>query len=110
MEKNKNQDSVATSTEEWEYSEASKTFAFTLPTTNLPVKIRLMTPEDIKNLEAAKKQKEKLNLPFNQTIEFVRTVLVEASGIVDQANLNKLAEVLPAGDVRKIEQFTSGYS
>ena len=102
LEKNKNQDSVATSTEEWEYSEASKTFAFTLPTTNLPVKIRLMTPEDIKNLEAAKKQKEKLNLPFNQTIEFVRTVLVEASGIVDQANLNKLAEVLPAGDVRKI--------
>ena len=34
-------------------------------------------------------------------------VLVEAAGIADPTNLNKLAEVLPAGDVRKIRSVHS---
>ena len=107
LEKNKNSNSDLGPEGDWEYSEESQTFSFTLPTTELPVKIKLMTPDDFKNLEASKKQKEKLKLPFNQTVEFIRMVLVEAAGIADPTNLNKLAEVLPAGDVRKIRSVHS---
>ena len=107
LENNRNSTSNLSTAGDWEYSEESKTFSFTLPTTGLPVKIKLMTPDDAKKLEASKKQKEKLKLPFSQTVEFVRMVLVEAAGIVDPTNLNKLAEVLPAGDVRKIRTVHS---
>lgn len=88
--------------EEWHYHMDSNTFSFKLPSTGLDVHIKLLSPSDSKNLDNAKKQKEKLNLPFNETIEFIRSVVVSAEGITDRSSLNKLAEVLPAVDARKI--------
>ena len=88
--------------EEWEYLESSNTFSFKLPATGLDVQIRLMTPLDYEELEISRQQKMKLNLPFNETIEFIRMILVEAAGVTDRLNLNKLVEVLPASDARKI--------
>lgn len=103
LEDSKNSSSRPKSTDEWEYSEHSNTFSFTLPITKLPIKIKLLSPSDLITLDRTKKQKEKLGIPFVDSIEFIRMVLVEAAGIVDLTNLNKLAEVLPARDVRKIK-------
>tara|TARA_Y100001937_G_C7135256_1_gene339618 strand:+ start:5296 stop:6192 length:897 start_codon:yes stop_codon:yes gene_type:complete len=105
LEDNKNASTKPSTSEEWEYSEQSNTFSFKLPITGLPVKIRLLSPRDLLTLDQAKKQKEKLGLPFIDSVEFIRMVLVEAAGIVDLTNLNKLAEVLPARDVRKIRSI-----
>ena len=55
-----------------------------------------------KYIKESKTQKEKLNLPFNETIEFLRTCIVSAQGITDRASINKLVEILPAVDARKI--------
>ena len=88
--------------DEWDYHPDSNTFSFNLPTTGLPVNIRLLSPEDNRQLDNARKQKEKLNLPFNETIEFIRATLVSAQGITDRSSINKLSEFLPAADARKI--------
>ena len=96
QQKEKDQDS------DWHYSPESNTFSFNLPATDLEVSIKLLTPSDNKMLEESKTQKEKLNLPFNETIEFLRTCIVSAQGITDRTSINKLVEILPAVDARKI--------
>lgn len=88
--------------DDWEYLSDSNTFSFTLPTTELNVNIKLLTPEDMESLQASRIQKERLNLPHNETIDFLRAVLVSAQGVTDKSSLNKLAEILPAADARKI--------
>ena len=89
-------------TEDVKYDDASKTLLFQLPITKIDVRIKTMTPADYKYLESSKKQKEKLSLPFSETLEFLRRVLVEANGIVNPAELVKLTEVLPSADARAI--------
>lgn len=86
----------------WEYSPQSNTYSFDVSSLNINVNIKLLTRSDTKNFLASKAQKEKLGLPFNETIEFLRAVLVSANGITDRTSLNKLAEILPAAAARKI--------
>ena len=88
--------------EDWQYLSDSDTFSFILPTTELEVSIKLLTPADTESLQQSKRQKERLNLPHNETIDFLRAVLVSAQGVTDKSSLNKLAEILPAADARKI--------
>ena len=88
--------------EGWEFLADSNPFSFQLPSTELEVSMKLMSPGDVKDFDSAKKQKERLNLPFNETIEFLRTVIVSVQGITDKSSINKLAEILPAIDARKI--------
>jgi len=90
-------------TDGWVYEGASKTLLFSLPVTDLEVRIRLMTPTDFEYLRQSKKQKEKLNLPFNETVEFIRNILVSANGVVDPTLLTSLLGVLPAADARRIK-------
>ena len=88
----------------FKYDEASKTAAFELPVTKATVRIRTMSPADYEYLQQSKKQKEKLNLPYSDTVEFLRRVLVEANGIATPSELFKFAEVLPTADARKIRK------
>ena len=100
------EDTLASSAEveekDWEFLNESNTFSFKLPVTELQVQIKLLTAEDTKHLEASKTQKQKLGLPYNETLEFLRACIVEAQGIVDRTSINKLVEILPAADARKI--------
>lgn len=91
------------SSEEWIYDESSSTLSFDLPSTGLNVRIRVLSTEDFEFLKQSKAQKEKHNLPYSETIEFVRRALVSANDVVDPGVLAKLVEVLPAIDVRKIK-------
>ena len=88
--------------EDWEYLEESNTYSFNITSINIDVNIKLLTRQETKQLLAFRTQKEKLGLPFNETIEFLRAVLVSANGITDRTSLNKLAEILPAAAARKI--------
>ena len=102
LESAKNKSYQPASSEEVQYDSSSGTFSFTLPQTGLEVSIKLLTPQDVSELQEAKKLKEKLNLPFNETIEFIRKVVVQAANVTDRTNINKLSEILPAIDARKI--------
>jgi hypothetical protein len=89
-------------TEDVKYDESSKTLLFELPVTKITIRIKTMTPTDYKYLEDSKKQKEKLNLPFSETIEFLRRVVLEANGVTIPGEIFKLTEVLPSADARAI--------
>ena len=102
LEDMKNRTFSIEETEDVKYDNTSKTLFFQLPITKIDVRIKTMTPADYKYLESSKKQKEKLSLPFSDTLEFLRRVLVEANGIVTPAELVKLTEVLPSADARTI--------
>ena len=91
-----------TAAPDWKYLEDSNTYSFELPTTKLNVQIKLLTAEDTNLLEASKQQKQKLGLPYNETVEFLRACIIQAQGVVDRTSINKLAEILPAADARKI--------
>ena len=94
---------VVESNEEWTYEETSGLLTFELPSTQMSVKIRILTTQDYEYFKQSKAQKEKLNLPYSESAEFIRAVLVSAENIVDPLLLSKLTEVLPAVDVRKIK-------
>ena len=104
LEKNKNKDlsqeiadsDVVTKTEQGYLQ-------FQLPITSLSVTMRTMTPQDYEFLLRSKEQKRKLNLPFNETVEFIRRVIVDVNGVSDRLQINQLVEVLPAKDARFIK-------
>jgi hypothetical protein len=102
LEDMKNRTFGIKNTEDITYDESSKTLLFELPITKITVRIKTMTPTDYKYLEESKKQKEKLNLPFSETLEFLRRILIEANGITIAGDLFKLTEVLPTADARAI--------
>ena len=93
--------------DECSYLESSNTFSFKLPSTGLEINMKLLSPSDLDLLSATRQQKEKLNLPFNETLEFIRMVIVSVQGVVDRTSINKLCEVLPAQDARKIKEIHS---
>ncbi len=88
--------------QDWQVDESTNTYSFKLPVTGLDINIRILTPSDLKALEASQDQKQRLNLPFNETLEFLRLAIVSAQGIDDRTSINKLVEILPAADARKI--------
>ena len=107
LEKNENKEYQLSSDEDCNYLESSNTFSFNLPSTGLEVNMKLLGPAERQALVDAKEQKERLNLPFNETLEFLRMVLVSVQGVVDRTSINKLCEVLPAQDARKIKEIHS---
>ena len=91
------------SNNEWKFDGESSTLAFKLPVTGIEAKIRLLTPEDRIYLNKTKKQKEKLRLPFSETVEFIRLALISANGVTEKEALYNLVEHLPSADARKIK-------
>lgn len=90
---------------ESDYIAEEDLFSFTLPNSKIVVKT-LSSGEKVRddiNIERA--QKEKYNLPFNETIAFISKVVVSANDVTDPAQISKLAEILPAGDAKYIKEF-----
>jgi hypothetical protein len=90
-------------TDDWSYDENSETLVFNLPVTNLETRIRILSKEDNEYLKTSREKKEQLNLPHNDTIEFLRRAIVSVNGITDLSDISKLLEVLPAADGRRIK-------
>ncbi len=87
----------------WKYNKSSNTITVELSVPDLNVDIRLLSTKDFEFLEQSKAQKEKHNLPYSETIEFLRRIMVSANGITDPKTLYNLAEVLPTVDARKLK-------
>ena len=90
-------------TDEWEYDSTSSTLSFKLPVTGITVRIKILTRNDFTYLEQDKARRKSMNLPYNETIEFLRRILVSADSVTDKGDLAKLLEVLPAADARKMK-------
>lgn len=103
LERTKTEKFEIKDTDQWKYDPTSETLELTLPVAGVGARIRLLTRDDFNFLEKSKKQKEKLNLPHNETVEFIRRVLVSVNDFTDSADIVKISEVLPAADARMIK-------
>jgi len=102
LEKAKTEKFEIKDTDKWTYDSTSETIEIVLPVTELKARLRLLSRNDLQFLRKSKEQKEKLNLPYNETIEFLRKALVSVNDFTDVTELSKLSEVLPAADARMI--------
>ena len=93
--------------EEISYDPETNSFKCTLPLTNIEVQLLNVTPDDNENIETERKQKKKYNLPFNFTMSFLKTAIVSANGVTNRQEIDKLVDVLPAADAKKILNFYS---
>ncbi len=85
------------------YNIDSKLYTFELPKTKIEVSIRILSTPELDSIEEHQEKKKKLNLPFSYTAEFCRLAIVSANDIIDRASINKLVDVLPTIDARKIK-------
>ena len=88
-----------------EYIAEEDLFSFTLPKSQIKVKIISSGEKIQEDLNTERKQKEKYNLVFNETVSFVSKVIVSANGVTDRSQISKLAEILPAIDAKYIKEF-----
>jgi hypothetical protein len=103
LEKTKTEKFEIEDTDQWKYDTTSETLEIVLPVTGLSARVKLLSREDIQFLQKSKEQKDRLNLPYNETIEFIRRALVSVNDIVDMSDLSKLIDILPAADARMIK-------
>ena len=90
---------------ESEYIAEEDLFSFILPKSDIKVKIISSAEQIQEDLITEKKQKEKYNLVFNETVSFINKVIVSANGVTDRTQISKLAEILPAIDAKYIKEF-----
>jgi len=89
-----------------EHNETTGLYSFELPQTKVTVSLKHLTPEDEAYLGEQNERAKKLNITNSETINFLRISVVEANGISDQQMLNKLFDVLPIMDIRKIKKVS----
>lgn len=89
--------------EYWKFNPNTGTINVELSKLQLTVEIRLLSRRDFEFLKQSKIQKEKHNLPYSETIEFLRSIVISANGVSDKKTLNELIEVLPTVDARKLK-------
>lgn len=99
---------ITSSAEGSNYDPDENCFVLTLPISDIEIKIRRLTEKDRSELEKDKEKKESLNIDFNRTISVLKKTIVSANGIVDQATLSKLYDVLPAADAKFLLNFDKG--
>ena len=87
------------------YSEETNTFFIKLPVTQIELEVLNFDEQVAETINKSKKQKEKYNLPFNYTLEFIKQVIMTANTISDPKLITELVEVLPAADGAYIKEF-----
>jgi hypothetical protein len=82
-------------------------YSIELPQSKIKVSLRHLTTKDQAYLDEQETRASKLNIESSKTINFLKRVVVEANGIDDQEMLNKLFNVLPVLDIRKIRKVSN---
>jgi len=85
-------------------------FYFDLPKTNMTTCVRILTSADEQYLDKQNEKAESLGIQNNKTINLFRRSVVSVNGVSDQVQLNKLFDVLPAIDSRKIRMVVNNLS
>lgn len=89
------------------FNDITKTYDFTLPSSKISVRTKVLNPKEEEYLVEQKQRAQKLNIKSSDTLNFLRAVVVEANGVQDQIMLNKLFEVLPVLDIRMIKKVSN---
>jgi hypothetical protein len=92
---------------ESEYDPENNVFLATLPKTKIRVKLVPINEEIQKDLEEERKQKEKYNIPYNQTVSTINKIVISANDVSDASEIAKLSEALPAIDAKYILEFSN---
>jgi len=87
------------------YSEVSNTFFIKLPVTDIELEIVNFDEQVAKTINKSREQKEKYNLQFNYTLEFMKQVIITANTVSDPSIISELIEVLPAADAAYLKEF-----
>jgi hypothetical protein len=82
-------------------------YSIELPQSKIKVSLKHLTTKDQAYLDEQETRASKLNIESSKTINFLKRVVVEANGIDDQEMLNKLFNVLPVLDIRKIRKVSN---
>ena len=88
-----------------EYDPDTNTYKVLLPVTKLEASVKLLTDRELTSLEKEKNKKKEFNIPFNSTISRLNKMLVSVNGTTQREALEKLVDVLPAADAKKILNF-----
>lgn len=91
-----------------EFDPETATYSLDLPVSKLSAQVRSLTDKETKDLETEKRKKKDLGIPFNNTVSFLKRMLVSANGVSDPEALAKLIDILPAADAKKILNFNVG--
>tara|TARA_Y100001937_G_C7127524_1_gene335561 strand:+ start:2386 stop:3246 length:861 start_codon:yes stop_codon:yes gene_type:complete len=89
-----------------EKDESTGLYNVLLPQSGVKVGLKHLTMQDEEFLKEQEDRASKLNIESSKTINFLKRVVVEANGVTDQMMLNKLFEVLPVLDIRKIKKIS----
>lgn len=87
--------------------ESTGLYSIVLPQSKIRVTLRHLTKEDQSYLDEQEKRAKDLNIESSKTVNFLKRSIVEANGVSDQQMLNKLFDVLPVLDIRKIKQVSN---
>ena len=87
------------------YNPENNTFSLKLPITGIELELLNYGKEHQRQLEKDRERKSKLNLKSNDTITFIKKVIISANGVEDTSAISQLAESLPAGDAKFIKSF-----
>lgn len=88
-----------------EYDPDSNVYVVELPKSKITVKLGSDTDKIQEAVDLEKKQKQKYNLAFNETVSYLSKIIVSANDVSDQSQISKLAEILPALDAKYIMEF-----
>ena len=83
----------------------NKTFAVTLPRTQVEVGLRLMTGADEKKMANLAERKKKNNLPESSLTDQFRMIIVSVNGSQNQSHINELINNMPAMDSRYLRHI-----
>ena len=99
---------TAPAEKEVDYDPDSDTYSLDLPVSKLNVQVRQLLDNELKSIQQEKKKKKEFGLSFNNTVSTLKKMIVSANGVFDPEALEKLIDVLPAADAKKILNFNVG--
>lgn len=90
---------------EFDYDAHLDTYTITLPVSKIQAMIKQLSDEDTESLKRERAQKEKHGIDFNETVAFLKKVIVSANNVSDPKLISDLIEVLPAADAKVVKTF-----
>tara|TARA_B100000989_G_C19518760_1_gene463027 strand:+ start:810 stop:1649 length:840 start_codon:yes stop_codon:yes gene_type:complete len=96
---------IIESDKKFDYDSELDTYTVLLPISNISAMIKQPSDEDLDSINRERAQKEKHGIQFNETVTFLKKVIVSANNVSDPKLINDLMEVLPAADAKIIKTF-----
>lgn len=83
-----------------DYDPEKNQFYVTLPKSEIPLTLKNFSDADRKALERERQKKKELNIDFNYTVSYLKTIITAIADNYDSNLIDKLIEVMPAADAK----------